>query len=320
MDARNDAELELEPLTDDELQKLRQQLQESTEQWRQTGQDLTEARNLWRQYSTLTRELSFSLCESLRLILEPTLATKLKGDYRAGKRLNMRKVIAYIASQFKKDKIWLRRTRPSKRTYQIMISIDDSRSMAESKSIELAFESLSLISKALTQLEVGEISVVSFGEDVRQLHPFDKPFSDEAGAEVIHNFTFGQDGTKVRQMMEATLDILKTARQTCQGSAELWQLQIIISDGILEDHAAVRALVRQAANARIMVVFVVLDRRGDRDSILRMTNVSYTASGLQMTRYMDTFPFDFYVVLSRIEDLPEVLSDTLRQYFMFVNL
>ncbi|KAJ3248142.1 AAA ATPase midasin [Chytriomyces hyalinus] len=319
-DDDSEEDYELEPLTDEAIRDLRQQLQDSTEKWRKSGQDLTEARTLWRQYSTLTRELSFSLCESLRLILEPTLATKLKGDYRAGKRLNMRKVIAYIASQFKKDKIWLRRTRPSKRTYQIMISIDDSRSMAESKSIELAFESLSLISKALTQLEVGEISVVSFGEEVRLLHPFEKPFSDEAGAEVIHDFTFSQDGTQVRKMMEATTEIFKTARQSSQGSAELWQLQIVISDGILEDHAAVRALVRQAAQARIMVVFVVLDKRGDRDSILRMTNVSYTAEGLKMTRYMDTFPFDFYVVLNRIEDLPEVLSDTLRQYFMFVNL
>ncbi|KAJ3030565.1 UNVERIFIED_CONTAM: AAA ATPase midasin [Siphonaria sp. JEL0065] len=311
---------DLEPLDEAALQELRLHLQASTEEWRKTGRDLSEARTLWRQYSSLTRELSFALCESLRLILEPTLATKLKGDYRAGKRLNMRKVIAYIASQFKKDKIWLRRTRPSKRTYQIMISIDDSKSMAESKSIELAFESLSLISKALTQLEVGEISVVSFGEDVRLLHPFDKPFSDEAGAEVIHDFTFNQDGTHVRKMMETTMDIMKTARQSSQGSAELWQLQIIISDGILEDHAAVRALVRQAANARIMVVFVILDKRGDRDSILRMTNVTYSSAGLQMTRYMDTFPFDFYVVLNRIEDLPEVLSDTLRQYFMFVSL
>jgi midasin len=31
----------------------------------------------------------------------------------------MRKVIAYIASHFRKDKIWLRRTRPDQRTYQV---------------------------------------------------------------------------------------------------------------------------------------------------------------------------------------------------------
>ncbi|KAJ3383686.1 AAA ATPase midasin [Entophlyctis sp. JEL0112] len=293
-----DIEEEMEPLDEATLEQLREQLQASTDEWRKSGQNTEEARALWGQYSALTQELSYSLCESLRLILEPSLATKLKGDYRSGKRLNMRKVIAYIASEFKKDKIWLRRTRPSKRTYQIMMCIDDSLSMAESKSVELAFESLSLISKALTQLEVGEIGIVSFGEHIRLLHPFDKPFSDDAGAEVIRSFTFNQDGTQVRKMMETTIDVMKAARNSIQGGAELWQLQIIISDGILEDHNSVRALVRQAANARIMVVFV----------------------GLQMTRYMDTFPFEFYVVLNRIEDLPEVLSDTLRQYFSFVTM
>ncbi len=59
---------------------------------------------------------SGALC---RLILEPTLASRLAGDYRTGKRLNMRRVIAFVASQFRKDKIWMRRTRPDKRKYQV---------------------------------------------------------------------------------------------------------------------------------------------------------------------------------------------------------
>ncbi len=50
----------------------------------------------------------------------------LQGDYRTGKRLNMRKVIPYIASQFRKDRIWLRRTKPAQRNYQIVLAVDDS--------------------------------------------------------------------------------------------------------------------------------------------------------------------------------------------------
>ena len=46
-----------------------------------------------------------------------------RGDYRTGKRLNMRKVIPYIASQFRKDKIWLRRTKPNKRNYQVRCDV-----------------------------------------------------------------------------------------------------------------------------------------------------------------------------------------------------
>lgn len=57
-----------------------------------------------------------------------------RGDYRTGKRLNMRKVIPYIASQFRKDKIWLRRTKPSKRDYQICLAVDDSSSMVDNHS------------------------------------------------------------------------------------------------------------------------------------------------------------------------------------------
>lgn len=51
----------------------------------------------------------------------------------------MRKVIPYIASQFRKDKIWLRRTKPSKRNYQVMVAMDDSSSMADnhSKQVQL---------------------------------------------------------------------------------------------------------------------------------------------------------------------------------------
>ena len=69
---------------------------------------------LWADSAGLSGELT----EQLRLILEPTKATRLAGEYRSGKRLAMRKVIAYIASHFRKDKIWLRRTRPDQRTYQ----------------------------------------------------------------------------------------------------------------------------------------------------------------------------------------------------------
>src|SRR4051812_4794878 len=88
--------------------------------------DMQLGQELWKKFHYATAELSQELCEQLRLILEPTLATKLKGDYRTGKRINMKKVIPYIASDFKKDKIWLRRTQPSKRQYQIMLAIDDS--------------------------------------------------------------------------------------------------------------------------------------------------------------------------------------------------
>lgn len=79
-----------------------------------------------------TSNLAQELSEQLRLVLEPSKASRLQGDFRTGRRINMRRVIPYIASQFKKDKIWLRRTRPSKRQYQIIMAVDNSSSMLDS--------------------------------------------------------------------------------------------------------------------------------------------------------------------------------------------
>lgn len=41
----------------------------------------------------------------------------LKGDFRTGKKLNMKKIVAYIASHYRKDKIWLRKTIPDEKNY-----------------------------------------------------------------------------------------------------------------------------------------------------------------------------------------------------------
>ncbi|KAI8371328.1 uncharacterized protein BYT42DRAFT_501247 [Radiomyces spectabilis] len=312
-----------QPLEEEDIERMRDELETKVSEWRGEGRDINKARELWQGYENLTHDLAMGLCEQLRLILEPTLATKLKGDYRTGKRLNMKKIIPYIASQFKKDKIWLRRTKPSKRQYQVMISVDDSKSMSESHSVQLAYETLSLISKALSQLEVGDISIVSFGERIRLLHPFDQPFTSESGAQVLRQFTFAQQKTYVKNLVETSISLFENSKRSSgPGNAELWQLQLIISDGICEDHDTLKALVRRAMENQIMIIFIVVDNKPEKDSILNMTNVKYTTVNgklsLQMTSYLETFPFNYFMVLRDINSLPEALSDALRQYFSFV--
>jgi len=100
---------------------------------------------LWRRYELHTTRLSQELAEQLRLVLEPTLASKLQGDYKTGKRINMKNVIPYITSHYQKDKIWLRRTRPDKRDYRVVIAMDDSRSLSESFCGGAAIEALVMV-------------------------------------------------------------------------------------------------------------------------------------------------------------------------------
>ncbi|KAI7279842.1 midasin [Hortaea werneckii] len=290
---------------------------------------LAEARSTWSEHEASTRNLALILTEHLRLILQPTQATKMRGDFRTGKRLNIKRIIPYIASSYKRDKIWMRRSVPSKRSYQIMLAIDDSKSMAESESRGLAFETLALVAKAMSMLEVGELSVIGFGEDVKIAHDFSTPFTSEAGAEVFRQFTFAQRKTNVRKLLNESIEYFREARLKAAGSAsELWQLQLIISDGVCEDHPSIRQLVRQAHEERIMVVFVVVDAAmaqaqaadGSNQSILELQTAEFVknASGemeVKMLKYLDTFPFNYYLVVRDVQELPTVLAGALRQWF-----
>ncbi|KAJ9113860.1 hypothetical protein QFC19_000053 [Naganishia cerealis] len=314
-------------------------LELSMKKWIDSGRSGVTGEEVWREYSALTSDLSYHLCEQLRLILQPTLATRLQGDYRTGKRLNMRKIIPYIASEYTKDKIWLRRTKPSRREYQVLLSLDDSRSMADSHSVHLAYQTLALVSQALTKLEVGQVGIARFGEEVEMLHDFsDTAFSAADGAKVMNSFTFGQHKTDVAKLVSDSLDVLARARQSSvsSSSADLWQLEIIISDGVCQDHDKLRRLLRRAMEERVMVVFLVVDSLAQsapavpgaapasRTSILNMQSAAYKeingAMQLEMTRYLDTFPFEYFVVLRDVEALPEVLSETLRQWIARVAM
>jgi midasin len=290
-----------------------------------------EARKLWSHYESVTNDLSLSLTEQLRLILAPTLATKLRGDFRTGKRLNIKRIIPYIASQYKRDKIWMRRSIPSKRNYQVMLAVDDSKSMMESGSGQLAFETLALVARSLNMLEVGDLCIVGFGDEehVRVAHEFGKPFSSEAGVQVFQQFSYQQTGTNVRKLVADSIALFREARSRRSpaggnATADLWQLQLIISDGICEDHDTIRRLVRQAQEERIMIVFIILDAvKGS--SIVDLTQASFepdltdsTGTGemkLKMKRYLEGFPFAYYLVVRDVRELPAVLAMALKQWF-----
>jgi midasin len=200
--------------------------------------------------------------------------------------------------------------------------------MADSHSVHLAFQSLALISRALTRLEVGGISISRFGETVDVMHPFEKGgVSDEAGASVLSKFTFSQRSTDVALLVQSSLaDLLKARDQSSSTTASgIWSLALIVSDGLCQDHERLRALLRKAKEERIIFCFLVIDslHRGTAEdgqssndqSILSMQSVQYANGQLSMRRYLDTFPFEQFIILRDAEALPEVLSSTLRQFF-----
>eukprot|EP00741_Cyanophora_paradoxa_P000351 tig00000403_g342.t1 len=314
-------------------------------------QDAARAEALWGRLAHATADLSRDLAEQLRLILAPTLAAKLQGDYRTGKRLNMKKVIGYVASGFRQDKIWLRRTKPSKRQYQVLIAIDDSESMLDSGSGPMACEALALIAKAMAQLEVGDIGVASFGAAMRLLHPLGEPFTDSAGAKVISQFTFKQRRTDVAALLESAVGLLSGgahAGPRQPGGAERVQLLFVVSDGRLEEREAVRRWVREAMSRRIMVALLLLDAPAPLPAapapapapaqapgaqapaapaapasaagrpaggIAELQSVTFVGGKVAVVPYLEGYPFPYFVALRELRALPELLSDALRQWF-----
>ena len=72
-------------------EKLRSDLEHQLAEWsnmdRGTVEEQRVAQEAWRKYELLTSSLSQELCEQLRLVLEPSLATKLKYVIRKGRFL-----------------------------------------------------------------------------------------------------------------------------------------------------------------------------------------------------------------------------------------
>ncbi|PVV04462.1 hypothetical protein BB560_001039 [Smittium megazygosporum] len=338
----NKSENDLENSID--INKISSELGSKTEEWFALGEETNEATVLWNNYILAGQENATRLSEQLKLILEPTLSSHLKGDYRTGKRLNMKKIIPYIASQFKRDKIWLRRTKPMKREYQVLLAIDNSKSMLSSQSVsvndkeqklnyntvKLTFETLALLTNSLQLLEVGEMGIVSFGSQVNVLHPFNNALTLEQGAKIISGLKFNDESTDIHKLLEEAISLFNggiKGKFANDLNPELWKLMIILSDGICQNHSRLREIVLRAAEMKIMMVFIVLDRSTDSSknnqqssaskrsetSITEIKQVQYKldSSGkpqMTMTKYLDTFPFEFYLVLRDINSLPETVG------------
>ncbi|KAF8562123.1 hypothetical protein P879_04155 [Paragonimus westermani] len=275
-----------------------------------------EALSEWLSCTQRSIDLARQLCESLRLVLEPTKAARMRGDYRTGKRINMRKIIPYLASQFRKDKIWLRRSQPSQREYRILIAVDDSSSMSDNLCRQMTFDALATVVTALNLLEVGRIGICSFGESVRVLHHLEDTWVPNAGPNVLARFTFQQSRTSLVQLLHSAI---KMVMHACSGSTSTGtvpsQLLLILSDGVFSEdpqEPSVQAAVRLARDARLFPVCVILDDVRKKHSIFDLRR--YTSAG-KLTPYMDTFPLPFYVVLRDVTALPNLLSDALRQWF-----
>jgi MoxR-like ATPase len=282
--------------------------------------DAAAARLRWSKIQGETHHLARRLCEKLRLVMEPLVATKLKGDYRTGKRINMKRVIGYIASGYRKDKIWLRRTKPAKRNYRVLLAVDNSESMHKSGAGEMALAAMATLAVGMSQLEIGELGVASFGEEMRLLHPFYQPFTSESGVNVVQNFPFDERRTRTALCVESALSALES-----QGDIAAMQLVFLISDGRIERDSrdTLRRLVREMVERNVLLVMIIVEgttngSKRKQDSIVHMKEVSFENGKPRVKQFIEDYPFPYYMVLDDMQSLPEILGDALRQWFEMI--
>lgn len=228
-------------------------------------------RENFEQWQTISHKMlpnARELCEQLRLILEPTKCTRLKGDYRTGRRINMKKIIPYIASQFRKDKIWLRRTKPAQRDYKITIAIDDSKSMDYNNSKELTLQAISLVSQALTLLESGRLSIMSFGEAPKIILNHTDQFD---GPSLVNSLNFDQNQSRIAELME----FVRVANSEDTGASSdngiFENLLLVLSDGrniFSEGEKKVRNAIKLARLSRVFIVYIIIDNPENKVSFL----------------------------------------------------
>uniref|UniRef100_A0A182WJD3 Midasin n=1 Tax=Anopheles minimus TaxID=112268 RepID=A0A182WJD3_9DIPT len=224
----------------------------------QDGSGDHEAFERWQQISHKMLPSARDLCEQLRLILEPTKCTRLKGDYRTGRRINMKKIIPYIASQFRKDKIWLRRTKPAQRDYKITIAIDDSKSMDHNNSKDLTLQAISLVSQALSLLESGRLNVMSFGEKPRILLKHSDQFD---GPKLISALNFAQNQSRIAELLKF-VRTFSTEDGSAADNGVFEHLLLVLSDGrniYSEGEKEVKNAVKLARLQRIFIVYIIID-------------------------------------------------------------
>ena len=323
---------------------------------------------LWRQCTAATAAMTGELVEQLRLVLEPTSASRLSGEFKTGKRLNMKKVIAYIASNFRRDKIWMRRTSPDKRDYQVMLAIDETKSMQvrsgscraplratklvckgseivcwwcegklvvsvvsslsvvqENQCASYALQALTLLTTALSRLEVGTLGVAAFGgtEGTRVLHELGKPWTETSAAAALGALRFDEENTlretPLLDLLGTVGNLFEIQRQIVTGKAGMSlpsQLLLIIADGHFHERSALRRAVRLAAgdtsNEGPLIVFIILDVTDD--SVLELQQVAFDKGTPVFSRYLEEFPFPYYIILKEVQHLPRLLADLLQQW------
>lgn len=118
------------------------------------------------------------LTNLLRVILESNKNSKYKGDFKSGKKLNLRKIVPYIASDYRKDKIWMKKQKSDKKEYVLRIFIDNSKSMFDQELVDTVSAIYYKLETSFSLLNI-PVQLFKFGNTVRPCTVEDLTFDED---------------------------------------------------------------------------------------------------------------------------------------------
>merc|ERR1711865_768672 len=94
---------------------------------------------------------------------------------------------------------------------------------------------------------------------------------------------------------------------------------VIISDGRFGCRERVQLLINQCLERQQLPLLVIVDNPEENMSITDLTKFEFVNGKPKSSPYLENYPFPFYVLLRDIRQLPQVLSDTMRQWFEIIS-
>ena len=97
------------------------------------------------------------------------------------------------------------------------------------------------------------------------------------------------------------------------------QMCFVVSDGRFDQaqRSTLRTLNRRLAEQQRLLVLLIMD--SEEHSITKERMVVFEGAEVRTPQYLEDYPFPYYVILNGVAELPEVLSDALRQWFEFLS-
>ncbi|KAF7703829.1 Midasin [Cucumispora dikerogammari] len=245
----------------DEESKIEEEQKEETGN---PGESENITENL-RSLKIQTRAIEIKNLENMKLKLQAVLldnkTTKYSGGFPTGKKLNIKKIIPFLASNFTQNKIWQRRINKNKKDYKFNIFIDNSFSMKENYGdfITELFKLINEFMNSLFELAI-EFEIYKFSDDFEKM---------ERNSNLLNFFDFSGTSTSLNFISEFGDD-----------------LNVIFTDGIFQN------LNVNSFNS-LKTLLIIFDKN---ESLKYLENVSFVENQIFKTLYLKTLPFKFCLI------------------------